>query len=128
MQKLFKGSRIVGAKFPIVLAQLGSFRQEISSFQTSFADDEDLPVTMRRMTLTVSPLLLTGAGSGCLSGEPSALLQQVVRLHASQDACIAAQGCKLRVWLCRAPPLAKAQQTAHQWQARIAPPQTTCTL
>ena len=53
MQKLFKGSKIVGAKFPIVLAQLGSYRQEISSFQTSLAEDETLPATLRRMTLTV---------------------------------------------------------------------------
>ena len=53
VQKLFKGSKIVGAKFPIVLAQLGSYRQEISSFQTSLAEDETLPATLRRMTLTV---------------------------------------------------------------------------
>ena len=52
MQKLFKGSKIVGASHPIVIAPMGVVMQEVSSFDTSLGM-EAVPISLRKLTTRV---------------------------------------------------------------------------
>ena len=58
VQKIFKGSKIVGSAFPIVIVTLKQGVQEISSFETSLGATA-VPSTLRRLTSGVRPLVVT---------------------------------------------------------------------
>ena len=64
MQKLFKGSKIVGSAFPIVIVPMGAKVQEISSFETSLGA-QAVPSSLRRLSSMVrlSAQLIIPAGA-----------------------------------------------------------------